>query len=145
MAAFPPPTLAAVDAMADGYTRMRSARPSDRLGELRRFYIDALGCTLLGEFAGHDGFDGLIVGHPSGRWQLEFVHEHARAAPPVPSHEHLLVFYLDDRAALAARVAAMDSAGCRRATPNNPYWSRHGVTYVDPDGYHVVLAVPHGV
>jgi len=42
------------------FAALRSARPSDRLGELRRFHIDALGCALLGEFAGHDGFDGLI-------------------------------------------------------------------------------------
>jgi len=124
--------------------RFRSARPSDRLGALRRFYVDALGCALLGEFADHDGFDGLIVGDPQGSWQVEFVHEHGRVAVPVPSHEHLLVFYFADRVALAARVAMLDAAGHARATPHNPYWSRHGVTFSDPDGYHVVLAVPSG-
>ena len=126
------------------FTRMRSARPSDRLAELRRFYVDALGCALLGEFTAHDGFDGLIVGHPSGAWQIEFVREHACPAPPVPSHEHLLVFYVADRIELAERAAAMAASGCTRTDPSNPYWSRFGVTFVDPDGYPVVLAVPHG-
>jgi hypothetical protein len=124
------------------FARLRSARPSDRLAELRRFYVDALGCQVLGEWVDHDGFDGLVVGDASGSWQVEFIHEQARPAAPVPSDEHLLVFYLPSRCALAERVASMDAAGCKRVAPNNPYWSRHGVTYVDPDGYHVVLAVP---
>ena len=124
--------------------RFRAARPSDRLAALRCFYVDALGCTLVGEFANHAGFDGLIVGDPARTWQIEFVHDHAHAAVPVPSTEHLLVFFLADAAALAQRAAAMDAAGWRRANPHNPYWARHGVAYADPDGYHVVLALPHG-
>jgi len=126
------------------FARFRSARPSDRLEALRRFYVGALGCTLLGEFQGHEGFDGLIVGDPSGAWQAEFVRERGRSAPPVPSDEHLLVFYLADRAALAERVAQVEAAGYERTPPHNPYWARHGVTFADPDGYHVVLAVPPG-
>lgn len=126
------------------FTSFRSARPSDRLPELRRFYVDALGCALLGEWINHEGFDGLIVGGPPGTWQAEFLHEHARAAPAVPSNEHLLVFYVADRIELANRAAALGAAGFARVEPNNPYWSRHGVAFVDPDGYHVVLAVPHG-
>jgi catechol 2,3-dioxygenase-like lactoylglutathione lyase family enzyme len=123
------------------FVRFRSARPSDDLAALRRFYVDALGCALLGEFADHDGFDGLIVGDPGGRWQAEFVHQRGHRAPPVPGDEHLLVFYVADRTALAARVAALEAAGVPRATPNNPYWARHGATFVDPDGYAVVVAV----
>nr|WP_309707275.1 adenosylhomocysteinase [Armatimonas sp.] len=44
------------------YIRFRSARSSDRLTELRRFYVNGLGCTLLGEWEDHEGYDGLIVG-----------------------------------------------------------------------------------
>ena len=136
---------ASASAPARWCTKFRSARPSDRLPELRRFYVDALGCMLLAEWSDHEGFDGLVVGDVSGAWQVEFLREHARAAVQVPSNEHLLVFYLADRAALTQRAAALDAAGHTRAEPNNPYWSRHGVTFVDPDGYHVVLAVPHGI
>ena len=46
-----------------------------------------------------------------------------------------------DRAALVARCAMLDAAGFERSAPHNPYWARHGVTYVDPEGYHVVVAV----
>jgi catechol 2,3-dioxygenase-like lactoylglutathione lyase family enzyme len=126
------------------FARFRSARPSDRLAQLRRFYVDALGCSVLGEFSQHAGFDGLIIGDVEGSWQVEFVHEHGVTSVPVPSPEHLLVFYVADRAALAGRVAAMAAAGHAQVTPHNPYWSRHGVTFSDPDGYHVVVAVPPG-
>jgi catechol 2,3-dioxygenase-like lactoylglutathione lyase family enzyme len=124
------------------FVRFRSARPTDRLPALRRFYVDALGLSVLGEWTDHEGFDGLVVGDARAGWQAEFIHEHAHPAPPAPGPEHLLVFYVADRAALAQRAAAMDAAGCRRVAPNNPYWARCGVTYEDPDGYPVVIAVP---
>jgi catechol 2,3-dioxygenase-like lactoylglutathione lyase family enzyme len=126
------------------FAALRSARPSDRLGELERFYRGALGCALLGKFVGHEGFDGLIVGEPGGAWQAEFVHDRQCPALPVPSDWHLLVFYVADRDALAERAAALDAAGAARVAPHNPYWVRHGLTYADPDGHRVVLAVPHG-
>ena len=126
------------------FVRFRSARPSDRLEALRRFYVDALGCELHGEFTDHQGFDGLIVGNAQGGWQVEFVRERGRPAPPVQSDEHLLVFYVSGTDELAARAAALDAAGFDRVAPNNPYWSRCGVAFADPDGYHVVVALPAG-
>ena len=126
------------------FVLFRSARPSDRLGELRRFYVDGLGCALLSAWVDKEGYDGLVVGDPAGRWQAEFIREHARPAVPVPSHEHLLVFYVADRARLADKADAMDAAGWPRVQPANPYWQRQGVTFADPDGYHVVIAVPPG-
>ena len=64
--------------------------------------------------------------------------------PPAPSPEYLLVFYVAGRGDLAARAAAVDGAGFARVSSNNPYWARHGVTYADPDGYPVVIAVRQG-
>jgi catechol 2,3-dioxygenase-like lactoylglutathione lyase family enzyme len=123
------------------YVRFRSARPARDLAPLERFYVDALGCAKLAVFTGHDGFDGLVVGAPDGAWQVEFVVEPGRAGLPAPDPEQLLAFYVADRAGLDARCAAMDAAGCVRTTPNNPYWARHGVTYRDPEGCVVVIAV----
>lgn len=123
------------------FIRLRTARPSDDLAAIERFYVDVLGCTRLGGFTDHAGFDGLIVGAPDGAWQIEFVHERGVKAPPVPSLEHLLVFYLPDRTTLQTHAAAIEAAGYPRTKPNNPYWAQHGATFIDPDGYHVVLAV----
>ncbi len=121
--------------------RFRSARPSDDLRAMERFYVDALGCERLARFEDHEGFDGLIVGSADGAWQAEFVRERGVAAPRAPSYEHLLVFYVSDRAALAARACAMRGAGFDPVEPHNPYWLRHGITFADPDGYRVVVAV----
>jgi catechol 2,3-dioxygenase-like lactoylglutathione lyase family enzyme len=124
------------------FVRFRSARPTNDLRAVERFYVEALGCVRLGAFDDHAGFDGLIVGAPDASWQVEFVRERGVTAPRAPSREHLLVFYVADRAAIAAREAAMRAAGHAPVEPHNPYWLRHGVTFVDPDGYHVVVAVP---
>jgi catechol 2,3-dioxygenase-like lactoylglutathione lyase family enzyme len=124
------------------YVRFRSARPSNDLRALERFYVEALGCARLGAFEGHDGIDGLIVGAVDAAWQVEFVREHGVTAPRAPTDEHLLVFYVADRAALAEREAAMRRAGHTPIEPHNPYWLRYGVTFADPDGYPVVVAVP---
>ena len=123
------------------FSRFRAARPSDRLSAMKQFYVDGLGCTLLAEFSDHQGFDGLIVGDSGGHWQVEFLHQHGHLAAPVPSLEHLLVFDVESREQLQARAAAVDAAGHARAAPHNPYWALHGATFVDPDGYHVVIAV----
>ena len=128
----------------DTYVRFRSARPALDLVALERFYVDALGCSKLAAFTGHDDFDGLVVGAPDAGWQVEFLVERGRVALPPPDPEQLLVFYVRDRAALDARCLTMDAAGCERVAPNNPYWQVHGVTYRDPEGYAVVIAVAPG-
>ena len=64
--------------------------------------------------------------------------------PAAPSREHLLVFYVADRAALAHPIGALDAAGFAQVAPNNPYWVQFGATFADPNGYHVVIAVPPG-
>jgi catechol 2,3-dioxygenase-like lactoylglutathione lyase family enzyme len=125
-----------------GFVRFRSARPANDLRAIERFYVQALGCTKLGAFEDHAGFDGLIVGAPDASWQVEFVREHGVTAPRAPTPEHLLVFYVSDRAVLAEREAAMRAAGHPPVAPHNPYWTRHGVTFADPEGYPVVIAVP---
>ena len=127
------------------YLRFRSARPSNDLRALERFYVEALGCARLGTFDDHDGFEGLIVGAADRTWQVEFVRERGVTAPRAPTDEHLLVFYVADRAALAKREAATRAAGHVPVEPHNPYWRQHGVTFADPDGYHVVIAVPPSV
>jgi catechol 2,3-dioxygenase-like lactoylglutathione lyase family enzyme len=125
-----------------GFVRFRSARPANDLRAIERFYVDALGCTRVGAFEDHEGFDGLILGSPDASWQVEFVRERGVTAPRSPTPEHLLVFYVADRAALAVREVAMRTAGHAPVEPHNPYWLRHGLTFSDPDGYHVVIAVP---
>ena len=124
---------------ADAGPTLRVARPTDDLAGLAAMYREGLGLRVLGEFADHDGFDGVMLGRPGCPWHLEFTTRRGHAAGGAPSPEHLLVLYLPDRDEWQRRAEAMRSAGFTEVPPDNPYWSRHGATFADPDGYRVVL------
>jgi catechol 2,3-dioxygenase-like lactoylglutathione lyase family enzyme len=117
---------------------LRVARPCSDLIAARRFYVDALGLSILGEFADHQGFDGLIVGEPGAHWHLELVHERGMAVAH-PSSEDLLVLYLGAAAAYETRVQRLVAAGFAPVPSHNPYWDHDGASFAGPDGYRVVL------
>ncbi len=117
----------------------RVARPTDRLAEVVRFYVEALGFERLASFRDHDGFDGEVVGFPGAPWHLEFVREIGGRAGNAPSEEHLLALYYESAAEYEAALARAALAGAAAVPAHNPYWDRLGRTFADPDGYRVVL------
>ena len=99
------------------------------------FYRDGIGLTEIGGFRDHDGYDGVFLAVPGAAAHLELTAGGGRGAPE-PHPDSLLVLYLGDEAAVrtvAARLSADPIA------PSNPYWSEHGRTFEDPDGFRVVL------
>ncbi|MFE2287801.1 hypothetical protein ACFXDJ_27005 [Streptomyces sp. NPDC059443] len=42
-----------------------------------------------------------------------------------------------------ALVARLVEHGGTRTPAHNPYWDEYGVTVTDPDGYQLVLLLPH--
>ena len=118
---------------------IRVARPTDHLADVVRFYRDGLGFDELGRFEGHDGFDGVMLGHRGQSYHLEFTRKHSHGAGRAPSLDNLLIFYLPNATAWADAVARMQVHGYKPVPSFNPYWDRHGKTYEDPDGYRVVL------
>ena len=119
--------------------KLRIARPTNDLAALRHFYVDALGLQELYAFAGHMGFDGLMVGQPQAAYHLEFTQEAGQLVLPAPTAENLLVFYLPELGAWEAAVAQMQQHGYQPLPAHNAYWDRQGLTFADPDGYRVVL------
>lgn len=120
---------------------MRFARPTAKLDECVRFYRDALGLAVLAEFAGHDGYDGVILGLPGSAVHMELTYRADGPAVPEPSPENQIVFYLPDAAAVAAAAGWLRSAGYSTLEPENPYWSARGtLAFADPDGWQVLLA-----
>lgn len=117
---------------------LRVARACSDLAQARSFYCDGLGLAVLAQFAGHDGFDGLIVGVPGAGWHLELVVE-SGAAVARPSADDLIVLYEPDPAVYRERVRRLREAGHAVVPSHNPYWDRHGTTFADPDGYRTVL------
>ena len=115
--------------------QVRFARHTERLADLVHFYRDGLGLPEIGRFENHDGYDGVFLDLPGSNGHLEFTSS-GDHNPPVPHAESLLVLYLSDERALAEITRR---AGGNPVEPANPYWRRHGVTLLDPDGFQVVL------
>jgi catechol 2,3-dioxygenase-like lactoylglutathione lyase family enzyme len=118
---------------------LRVARATTDLEALARFYRDGLGFEELGSFRDHEGFDGLMLGHPGQQYHLEFTHHRTAVPASAPGPDSLLVFYLSDPAAHGAAVERMRAHGYAPVRSHNPYWDRGGTTFEDPDGYRVVL------
>ena len=100
-----------------------------------RFYREGLGLAQIDHFAGHAGYDGVMLELPSTGAHLEFpATEHG--SPPMPHTENLLVLYVGDQQTVH-HVFARPTA--TPISSENPYWDRVGVTLCDPDGCRVVL------
>ena len=102
-------------------------------------YAQGLGLPVLAEFVDHDGFDGVILGGAEDRFHLEFTTRHGHEVGRAPTKDHLLVFYIPDRAEWEASCARMMNAGFRDVASCNPYWDVQGRTFEDVDGYRVVM------
>lgn len=114
---------------------LRVARHTERLEELVAFYRDGLGLPEIGRFRDHDGYDGVFLDIPGTGAHLELT-AGGRHGTPSPHPESLLVLYVGDDAGVQAIAARI---GAEPVTPANPYWSAHGLTFEDPDGFRVVL------
>ena len=120
-------------------TKIRVARPTDHLEEVVRFYSRGLGLTVLGSFQDHDGFDGVMLGHPGAAYHFEFTRKRGHTAGRAPTPDNLLVFYFPESERWHDAIERMRAAGYEPVAPFNPYWGRRGRTFEDPDGYRVVL------
>ncbi|QDU69280.1 VOC family protein [Engelhardtia mirabilis] len=118
---------------------LRVARPTEQLAAIVAMYRDGLDFELIGSFEAHEGFDGAMLGAPGGPYHLEFTQEEGGGAGEPPSPENLLVFYIEDEAQWSRRCDRMAAAGFAQVPAHNPYWDRGGRTFVDLDGYRVVI------
>jgi catechol 2,3-dioxygenase-like lactoylglutathione lyase family enzyme len=125
------------------WTAVRLARPARDLTRSTRFYRDLIGLSPGGGFENHDGYDGVFFALPGGG-ELELT---AGPAQPAPStDEDLLVLFVRTWAEVEAIGARLTAAGVTRILNRNPYWNRSGLTFLDPDGYRLVIAagsIPH--
>lgn len=118
---------------------MRVARPTDNLAEITRMYVEGLGFELLGEFKGHNGFDGSIIGHPKHLYHLEFTHHQGTKVGKAPTQDNLLVFYIPENSTWLSCTKKTEKAGFIPVPAYNDYWDVVGKTFEDIDGYRVVL------
>ncbi|KAH7118848.1 hypothetical protein B0J11DRAFT_78154 [Dendryphion nanum] len=121
--------------------QLRIARPTASIAALLPFYKSGLGFEIIGSFSQHAGFDGVMLGHPSLPYHLEFTREEGHDPGKAPSMDNLLVFYLPREQDWKAAVTKMEGAGFAAVKSWNPYWDADGKgkTFEDPDGWRVVL------
>jgi catechol 2,3-dioxygenase-like lactoylglutathione lyase family enzyme len=118
---------------------LRVARPTDNLAAIAAMYEQGLGLAVLARFTDHDGFDGVILGHPGAPHHLEFTSQRGHAVGTAPTRDHLLAFYVPDAREWRQACERMLAAGFRGVPSYNPYWDVAGKTFEDLDGYRVVL------
>jgi hypothetical protein len=118
---------------------LRVARPTDHLAAVAEMYATGLDFTVLAKFEDHEGFDGIILGHPQQPYHLEFTTQRGHKVGTAPTQDHLLVFYLPNHDEWEASCTRMIAAGFRCVPSYNLYWDAHGRTFEDLDGYRVVL------
>jgi catechol-2,3-dioxygenase len=115
------------------------ARHTNQFEAIVHFYRDVIGLPEIGRFSGHSGYDGIMLGLPGQDYHLEFT-SHPDGSPAAsPSRDNLLVFYIDDQAAIAKIVKRLQQHGHAPVQPENPYWLKGGVTFEDPEGWGVVF------
>lgn len=120
--------------------QVRIARPTNKLAEVVRFYRDGLGLSTIGDFRGHDGYDGVMLALPGRRDHLEFTSSIQNGRCEAPTRDNLLAFYIPNHEDIAATRARLATLGYEPVEAENPYWQRHGaLTFEDPDGWRVVL------
>ena len=97
--------------MSQGYDvwtpTLRIARATDNIDALLPFYVDGLGFQILTRFEDHEGFSGIVLGHPGQAYHLEFTHHHGHKAGRAPTKDNLLAIYLPQRLAYQAAIGAM--------------------------------------
>jgi catechol 2,3-dioxygenase-like lactoylglutathione lyase family enzyme len=120
--------------------KLRVARHTASLEKMVYFYHRLLGLELLGNFKGHDNYDGVFFGFRNADWHLEFTFSEA-----LPVHhsdeDDLLVFYLDTPEIQKQLVERFTNNGFSEVLPKNPYWIKNGNAFRDPDGFLIVLTV----
>mgnify|MGYP001942105641 CR=1 FL=1 len=118
---------------------LRIARPVSNLSRSAAMYCTGLGLQQIADFANHQQFSGVMLGDKRLSWHLEFTLCHHHAVPASATEEDLLVLYFPDHAQWQQVCQDMQYAGFRQVASFNPYWDIAGVTFIDHDGYRVVI------
>ena len=117
----------------------RTARHTDNLENVTKFYVEILGLEKLGEFNNHDGYDGVFLGRNDCSWHLEFTKSEAKAEHQFDDDD-ILVFYPTSDEEYQKILAQISERKITIHQPKNPYWKENGILIKDPDGYHIVIS-----
>lgn len=118
--------------------KIRFARHTHDLEIIKNFYCKLIGLHQTGHFKNHEGYDGIFLSYPGESWELEFTV--SRDQPKnVPDEDDMIIIYPSEEV-FEQICSRLTDANKFPIEPKNLYWEIHGVTYLDPDGFRIVIA-----
>lgn len=121
--------------------KFRIARHTHNLQAMIDFYTQNLDLEVLGSFENHSDYNGVFLGKRGLDWHLEFT-----VSSDLPKHhpdeDDLLVFYMNSLEEFDQTKANFNQNKHQTVPSKNPYWDRHALTYLDPDGFRIVVVSP---
>jgi catechol 2,3-dioxygenase-like lactoylglutathione lyase family enzyme len=117
----------------------RFARHTNNLEQLKSFYTSVLGLELLGSFENHNGYDGIFLGKPNENWHLEFTKSNEVVSLNF-NEDDILVFYPNSKLEYELIYEKLKHYSIKTIEAKNPYWNEHGIMFLDPDGYRIVIS-----
>ena len=119
---------------------LRVARHCKAIDPLVDFYTKILGLEVLGTFINHNNYNGTFLGKKSLDWHIEFT-ESKELPKHLADEDDLLVFYFNTEEEFEQVNNRFRQNGIPEETPQNPYWLDNGITYCDPEGFRLVIAL----
>ena len=120
--------------------KFRVARHTSDLKMITAFYQEILRLEVLAQFSAHDGYDGIFLGIKGENWHLEFT-----VSADLPHHttdeDDLLVFYVANKKEQDSVADRCRQAGIPLLVSKNPYWRINGISFADPDGFRIIVAI----
>ena len=119
--------------------KLRFARHTNNLENIKSFYIDILGFELLGSFENHNNYDGIFIGKPNLSWHLEFTKSNEIVKFNF-GEEDYLVFYPENEIEYQTIINRIIENKIQFIESKNPYWNENGKLVLDPDGFGIIIS-----
>ncbi|MDM1071383.1 VOC family protein [Empedobacter brevis] len=119
--------------------QFRSARHTNRIKEIETFYTKILNLDILGDFKNHNGYDGLFIGKANTDWHLEFTTSSDDVNHQF-DEDDCLVFYPETQEEYEAVIKNLEFYRIEPIQAKNPYWNINGISFLDPDGFVVIVS-----
>ncbi|WP_312553569.1 VOC family protein [Empedobacter brevis] len=119
--------------------QFRSARHTNRIKEIETFYTKILNLDILGDFKNHNGYDGLFIGKANTDWHLEFTTSSDDVNHQFDKDD-CLVFYPETQDEYEAVIKNLEFYRIEPIQAKNPYWNINGISFLDPDGFVVIVS-----
>ncbi|WP_312923139.1 VOC family protein [Empedobacter brevis] len=119
--------------------QFRSARHTNRIKEIETFYTKILNLDILGDFKNHNGYDGLFIGKANTDWHLEFTTSSDDVNHQFDEDDYL-VFYPETQDEYEAVIKNLEFYRIEPIQAKNPYWNINGISFLDPDGFVVIVS-----